>query len=150
MMRLLVDEAKADVTISNKSGCNVLHIAAQGDKALSVYYFANLKGVDINSRDQRQSTPLHWACFTKSEHALQYLLAVKGVDLEAKEENGFTPLHMAVQSVATLKSTRPVRALLLRGASRTALDVKGRTARDLVNAEIPETLRNDLKSMLVR
>jgi ankyrin repeat protein len=86
----------------NKNGCSVLHLAAQGNQALSIYYFSIVRGLDINVRDSRQSTPLHWACFTKSENALAYILSVPGVDIEAKEQNGFTPLHMAIQSVPAL------------------------------------------------
>jgi hypothetical protein len=38
---------------------------------------------------------------------------------------------MAVKSVEELKSTRPVRALLLRGAKRSVEDNKGQTPMDL-------------------
>lgn len=34
-------------------------------------------GVDINVRDNRLSTPLHWACYSRSEVALNYLLAMR-------------------------------------------------------------------------
>jgi len=32
-------------------------------------------GLDLRSKDHRQSTPLHWACYSKSEVALLYLVA---------------------------------------------------------------------------
>jgi ankyrin repeat protein len=70
MIEALVEDARAEVSLANKDGCNVLHLAAQGNKALSIYYFGVRKGVDVNSRDSRQSTPLHWACYTRSENAL--------------------------------------------------------------------------------
>jgi len=54
--------------------------------------------MDIKSKDNRLSTPLHWACYSRSEVALCYLLAwIK--DLEDKDIEGFTPLHLAVKSV---------------------------------------------------
>jgi ankyrin repeat protein len=71
----LIETAKADIYKKNKFGSSVLHIAAQGDQALPIYYFYSL-GMDINVRDNRQSTPLHWACYSKSEIALNYLLAM--------------------------------------------------------------------------
>jgi ankyrin repeat protein len=77
--------------------------------------------MDINARDQRLSTPLHWACYSRSEIALNYLLSM-APDMEARDQKGFTPLHLAVKSVEQLKSTRPVRALLLKGADRLALN----------------------------
>jgi ankyrin repeat protein len=35
-------------------------------------------GLDINSIDQRKSSPLHWAAFAGAEHALQFVLAWGG------------------------------------------------------------------------
>ena len=52
-------------------------------------------------------------------------------------------------SVEALKSTRPVRSLLLKGADRSVIDSKGRTPVELIGTEVPEQLRNDLKGMLV-
>jgi hypothetical protein len=37
---------------------------------------------------------------------------------------GYTPLHLAVKSVEALRSVRPVRSLLIRGASRDIRDNK--------------------------
>ena len=73
--------------------------------------------MDKNEVDNRGSTPLHWACYSKSEFALSYLLALKP-NLEIQDNLGFTPLHLAIRSVDELKSTRPVRSLLLKGAKR--------------------------------
>jgi ankyrin repeat protein len=62
-----------------------------------LFYFKE-KGMDIKSKDKRLSTPLHWACYSRSEVALCYLVAwIK--DLEDKDIEGFTPLHLAVKSV---------------------------------------------------
>lgn len=102
----------------------MLHVAAQGDSASSLYLFKDLK-VNINKQDKRGSTPLHWACYSQSEIALSYLLAW-GPDLNIKDQEGFTPLHLAVKSVDAIESTRPVRFLLIRGADKTLRDNKGR------------------------
>lgn len=40
--------------------------------------------MDINIVDNRLSTPLHWACYSKSEVALNYLLAMSP-KIEAKD-----------------------------------------------------------------
>jgi len=76
--------------------------------------------MDISEADNRGSTPLHWACYSKSEEALIYILACNP-NLEAQDQNGLTPLHLAIKSVPDLDSTRPVRSLLLKGSSRDAL-----------------------------
>lgn len=117
---------KADFRAKNCYGANVLHIAAQGDQPAPLYYFARIKDMDINETDNRGSTPLHWACYSRSEFALSYILAL-GPELEIQDQAGFTPLHLAIKSVGELKSTRPVRALLLKGASREARNLKGET-----------------------
>lgn len=64
----------ADPNAENFYGLNMLHVAAQGDAAPSLFYFKQ-KDVDINKKDKRGSTPLHWACYSNSEIALSYLLA---------------------------------------------------------------------------
>lgn len=119
-----------------------MHIAAQQDQPLSLYYFYK-QGIDINIRDKKDSTPLHWACFTRSEMALSYILSMKP-DLEAKDMYGFTPLHIAVTAVEKLGSTRNVKALLLRGASRNSVDKKNKTAADLIPKSLDDGLTNEL------
>ena len=79
--------------------------------------------MDINCEDLRGSRPLHWACFANSEFALSYLLAMLP-DLEVKDKAGNTPLHLAIKSVPQLNSTRPVRALLIRGSDRFSRNLK--------------------------
>lgn len=64
----------ADKNAENYFGLNMIHVAAQGDQAASLFYFKTC-GVDINKKDKRGSTPLHWACYSQSEIALTYLLA---------------------------------------------------------------------------
>jgi ankyrin repeat protein len=41
-----------------------------------LYYFVKLKGMNLQETDNRGSTPLHWACYSKSEFALNYILAM--------------------------------------------------------------------------
>lgn len=57
-------KAGADYKKNTKAGQNVLHLAAQGDKVETFIYFESL--VDINCRDSKQSTPLHWASYMNS------------------------------------------------------------------------------------
>lgn len=74
---------------------------------------------------------MHWACYSKSEVALCYLLSWVQ-DIDCQDVEGYTPLHLAVKSVETLKSSRPVRTLLIRGASREVKDKNGKRPIDLV------------------
>ena len=103
--------------------------------------------MDINIRDATNSTPLHWACFTRSELALNYILSLKP-DLEAKDQYGFTPLHIAVTCSEKLGSTRNVKTLLIRGANRNAKDSKGMLPIDRVSKEMPQELQDELRQHL--
>lgn len=109
----------------------MLHVAAQGDSASSLYFFKEM-GLDINTADRRGSTPLHWACFRQSEIALGYLLAWNP-NFDAQDVDGLTPLHLAVRFVDQSENTRAVRLILLRGASKTIEEKMGRTPIDLVS-----------------
>ena len=88
----------ADYTVKNVYGANVLHVAAQGDQPCPLYYFVAIKDMDIDETDNRGSTPLHWACYSKAEFALSYILSMSPY-LESVDQNGFTPLHLAVRAV---------------------------------------------------
>jgi len=79
--------------------------------------------MSLTEKDKRGSTPLHWACFQTSEVALIYLLGWLTQDqLNIRDLEGQTALHLAVKSTEKLKSGRPVRALLMRGADKTIKD----------------------------
>ena len=120
----------SDPLTLNKCNINMLHCGAQGDQPISIAYFLKLN-LDINSRDIRESTALHWAAFSGSEYALQYLCA-KGSDVNAQDAKGYTPLHLAVKASEHLLSTRSIRALLLKGADASIRDHTGQLPSDIL------------------
>ena len=124
----------------------MLHVAAQGDSASSLYFFKEM-GLDINTADRRGSTPLHWACFRQSEIALGYLLAWNP-NLDAQDVDGLAPLHLAVRFVDQSENTRAVRLILLRGASKTIEEKMGRIPIDLVSEIRNQDFANDVRRML--
>lgn len=89
------------------------------------------KGLDINSKDKRGSTPLHWACYSQSETAIAYILAWNP-DVNVQDREGYTSLHLAVRNVDAFESCRPVRALLIKGADINIRDNRGRLPFDYV------------------
>lgn len=59
--------------LTTKTGLNPLHVAAQRNMVLPLIYFKNM--IDLNSKDEVNSTPLHWASYTNSESVVAFLLA---------------------------------------------------------------------------
>ena len=78
-IELLVNKG-AEINVTNQFGLNMVHVATQGDQAAALYFFKRLK-CNLNQQDARGSTPLHWACYSKSEFALSYICAL-GPELE--------------------------------------------------------------------
>lgn len=39
-----------------------MHISAQGDQPVALAYFKQ-KGISVTSKDEKGSTPLHWASY---------------------------------------------------------------------------------------
>jgi len=54
-------------------------------------------------------------------------------------------LHLAVKSVEILKTTRPVRALLLKGANRSAKDNVNKMPIEMVADHLADSLKWDLE-----
>ena len=61
MVRFLVKELQADITLMNLQMQNVVHFAAQGDSAKTLVYFVKQRHMDVSSQDCKGRTPLHWA-----------------------------------------------------------------------------------------
>ena len=112
----------ADIKALTPTQQNVLHLAAQGDKAETFIFFES--ALDINFRDEKKSTPLHWASYMNSESIVTYLLAQKEIELDPVDENGQTPLHLAT----AYGNTKIVKKLLRAGADRKIVNNKGEIA----------------------
>lgn len=105
--------------------------------------------MNIYSKDNRNSTPLHWACFSNSEVALVYLLGwYHKSKLNMRDQDGYTPLHLTVKSADQLKSGRPLRALLMKGALRDIRDQNGQTPFDLAEQLQSRKLAREIKDSL--
>lgn len=90
----------ADIDVITNKGLNILHVAAQGDQPNSLIYFIERFGLQIDTKDNFGSTPLHWACYTGSVNAFNFIVNKyrDSVDLNSQDNEGLTPLHLAVMS----------------------------------------------------
>ncbi|QEH33067.1 Ankyrin repeat protein [Aquisphaera giovannonii] len=84
-----------NVTTEDSDKWNLLHLALVGvsrpPRPEVVRHLIEL-GVDVNARDRRQWTPLHFAARTKNP-AVVKLLIDAGADVNAMNDEGITPLH---------------------------------------------------------
>lgn len=75
------------------------------------------KGMLATGTDRWLATPLHRACYSGAETAVNYLCSWNK-NLNQKECRGYTPLHFSVWSALVSGNLRPMKNLLLKGASR--------------------------------
>ena len=97
-------------------------------------------GAEVNARDRRRNTPLHFAASATDDPLIVAALLIvalleAGAELEARNLLGRTPLHSAA---ANSDYPAIVGALVEAGAAVNATDRRGRTPLDL--ARDPETI----------
>jgi palmitoyltransferase ZDHHC13/17 len=130
--------------IKDNDGHNVIHIAAQGDKVNVIHYFIKNFNFDVNDRDNKDSSALHWSAYLNKEISLTYLIAW-GANVNAQDAEKNTPLHLAVLTSEKVMETRWVKILLLKGSKRNLENNRGESARDLVK---PGEMHDELHSIL--
>ncbi|CAB3388732.1 Hypothetical predicted protein [Cloeon dipterum] len=86
MCRWLLAEAHADVhALSQGNGASVLHCAAQNIRhGCELVKFFAVRGLDVNTRDKGDLTPLHHALKVENLHVAQQLLDL-GADMKGQQ-----------------------------------------------------------------
>ncbi|MDQ1470141.1 MAG: hypothetical protein QOJ99_1621 [Bryobacterales bacterium] len=79
------------------------------------------KGADVNAKNRRASTPLHWAI---PDEAKVRLLMERGANINAKQADGRTPLYIAASSA---NDNAILRLLLEKGADPNLATANGQT-----------------------
>jgi len=98
--------------------------AAEKGTIEDVRYFVERKGVDVNAKDERDRTPLHYAATGNlNVEVLQYLI-YKGADVNTKDDGDWTPLHWAARGNSNVEV---LQYLVSHGADVNAKDNQGDT-----------------------
>lgn len=104
----------------DEGGSTALHHAAGYGPLANVEFLIN-KGADVNAKNGRRSTPLHWAIH---DEAKVRLLLSKGADVNTKQAQGRTPLFLT----AMLGDGVPTMRLLFdKGADPNLASANGQT-----------------------
>jgi ankyrin repeat protein len=119
-VKALLDGNADAITATDPGGSTLLHHAV-GFGTLDTVALLLERGANVNARNRRASTPLHWAVH---DAAKVRLLLDRGASLNAKNVEGRTPLFLA----ASLgQSSAMTRLLLERGADASIPTANGQT-----------------------
>jgi ankyrin repeat protein len=117
------------------AGDVALHVAAAAYDAATARRLLTL-GADVNARNRRGGTPLHYAADggpgaptwnPRAQATMIARLVAAGAEVDAPDNGGTTPLQRAVRN----RCASAVRALLAAGADATLDNGRGSTARTL-------------------
>ena len=89
-----LDAISIDYVLLSKVPTGLWEAAQKGDKSRILQHVAD--GDDINAKDERGLTPLHYACI-EGEDAVLAVLLDKGASVAEQSKTGFFPLHLATQ-----------------------------------------------------
>ncbi|XP_046582780.1 CARD- and ANK-domain containing inflammasome adapter protein-like [Haliotis rubra] len=92
----LLVEKRADLLLRDLDGKNVLHYACRGGDVRTVQFLLSQDGVQVNSEDVGNTTPVMDAARYGHRDIVE-LLAKKGADLSLRDSDGNNVLHHACQ-----------------------------------------------------
>jgi mono/diheme cytochrome c family protein len=116
----LLAENRNLVNATDRAGSTLLHHAA-GFGTVGTMALLLDAGADVNAKNRRGSTPLHWAI---DDEAKVRLLLARGANVNAKQLEGRTPLY---QAALLGNGLAIVRLLLANGADPNRAMANGRT-----------------------
>lgn len=110
--------------IKTPMGLDVVHLAAQNDYPQLIAYFEETR-LDLEAKDLKGLTPLHWAAYMGAYHAALVLCSCR-VSRNCKDNDGHSPLHLAVVG----NNLRIVKLLIIKGCIKNQKDNQGKSPID--------------------
>ena len=89
-------ENGADISTTNSSGLNALHLASQGNYPNIIIFLIEKYGFDINSKDNKGNSALHWAVYSDCRQTVDYLIYYK-IDINLRDNDDDTALQIAMR-----------------------------------------------------
>jgi ankyrin repeat protein len=118
-------EKNADAYLKDNQGYNALHLAVHGAQTLMVVYLLGY-GMNPNSLDSSNRTPLMWSAYLGHSLEITKLLFDWDADLNLTDNTGFTALHWAVCA----SNFESAKMLIKHGIDISIRDPNGKTAGD--------------------
>ena len=88
-------KAGADIKAKDNYGATVLHLASRDSKLEVVNFFLKQNKLSVNVTDNKNQTPLMWACLNEGRLEIIQTLIKNGADINVKDIGGLTVLHYA-------------------------------------------------------
>ncbi|NER51420.1 MAG: protein kinase [Symploca sp. SIO1A3] len=124
-------DQKKDYRMFHLLDCALLNSESNQQEDLAELMIAKIE--DINTRDNKDRTKLHFAAMLSRKETAELLIA-KGIDVNAKDRDGKTPLH-------SVRSKEVAELLIAKGADVNAKDKNGWTPLHSVRSkEVAELL----------
>ena len=97
-IRLIVEEIRFDIKVTDESGATLLHNAVQHNQ-LAVAEFLMDQNIDINACDNDGNTALHYAAIHQNQEAAKLLLSSPVINDRILNANMDSALHMVMRTL---------------------------------------------------
>ncbi|KXJ74703.1 hypothetical protein RP20_CCG013108 [Aedes albopictus] len=97
IVKMLIDEYKADYKITTKDGQTLVHVAATTDNLEIIDMLIDAYAIDINKQDNDGNSPLHFAAFYGKREMVKMLIVRHQADYKIANNRGKTIIHYAAE-----------------------------------------------------
>ncbi|MDR2642497.1 MAG: ankyrin repeat domain-containing protein [Planctomycetaceae bacterium] len=148
ILKEIITKNKINITDIYKGVDSPLHIGVkQGMSFSRIRCFIEI-GIPINSRNELNQTPLHFAATSPKHEQLVQLLLDNSADINAEDDSGKTPLHYA--AAAAIDTTNIIKILLDKKANVNAKDKNNQTPlSEILKSKKPTGIKFTLVKLLV-